>query len=509
MLARPRDTGPQRVFDQVVTAAMVVAIGAAMVVVQRRFVSFSLQSLGFPYPLAYGEGEVLDTAVRLAHLQNIYRGDYASPPWLIANYPPGFYLLQAFFIRILGPALWYGRLLSQLSAVATAALLGAVLYRLTADRAASLLAGLTFLTIPYVALWAQYDRVDTVALALSWFGLWAVTRTDAPAIGLAAVCFIASSYTRQTAAFPALAAAFCWLRYVGRRHEATRLLAGVAGGGLALLLVATALTGGGFMFHVVTATAGRFSAEQLLVFVRQLIDLMPYLLAITAIAVLAAARTMPRGWLLVATYAAAAAALSLTIAKEGSYINYFLDLCAACSLATGAAVAWLRSYSPAAAAGVVLLSAYQIIDMGRGNDLYDHLSARLQHAADYAHLVDLVRQTDGPIIADEALGLVPAAGRSVEIYPFAMTQLARAQRWDESLFIRRIENAHYSLILLRMVRRDPRILTNIWTERMAGAIVRRYDQVEAVPIDDAAVIAVWRPRQQTADSRQGLRCCDF
>ena len=488
---------------------MAVAIATAIVVLSLRFVSFSLRSIVFPYPLAYGEGEVLDTAVRLAHFQNIYGADSASPPWLIANYPPGFYLLQSLFIRLLGPAFWYGRLLSQVSAVATAALLAGVLYRLTADRAASLLAGLTFLAIPYVALWAQYDRVDMFALALSWFGLWAITGLRVPALGLAAACFIASSYTRQTAAFPAVVGAYCWLRHVGRRPDANLLLLRVLGGGLTLFLLATVLTRGGFVFHVVIGSAGRLSAEQFLTFAAQLVDLIPYLLVITIATVAAAARNASHGWVLVAAYSASALAISLTIAKEGSYINYFLDLCAACSLAAGAAVAWLRPHSPAAAAGAALLIAYQISDMGRGKDLYDHLSARFQHSSEYAHLAELVGDAEGPVIADEALGLLPVAGRAVEIYPFAMTQLARAHLWNESPFIRQIDDAHYSLILLRMVRRNPRILPNIWTQQMADAIARRYEQVEAVPIDDAAVIAVWRRRHHIGGSAQGIRCCDF
>lgn len=491
------------------TATVAAAIAAAMVVLCLRFVSFSLQSIVFPYPLAYGEGEVLDTIVRLARFQNIYAADYTSPPWLIANYPPGFYLIQLPFVWFLGPAFWYGRLLSQLSALAAALLLASVLYRLTADRAAALVAGLTFLTIPYIALWAQYDRVDMMALALSWFGLWGITRPGVPASGLGAACFIVSSYTRQTAAFPALLAGYCWLRHIGRGPDATRLLVRVVGGGLALFLLGTVLTRGGFMFHVVTGTAGRLSAEQFLTFVPQLIDLIPYLLVLTIATVVTAARSASPGWVLVAAYCAGAAAISLTIAKEGSYINYFLDLCAACGLAAGAAIAWLRPRSSAAAAGAALLIAYQIIDMGRGKDLYDHLSARFQHSADYAHLVELVRDADGPVIGDEALGLVPMAGRTVEIYPFAMTQLARAHLWDESAFIRRVEDGHYSLILLRIVRRNPQILTNIWTERMADAIGRRYEQVEAVSIDDTAVIAVLRRQHRVVDSEQGIRCCDL
>ena len=59
------------------------------------FARRGIAALAFPHPLNYGEGPLLDQAVRLQELQNIYPSDLSKPPYVISNYPPLFVLLQA------------------------------------------------------------------------------------------------------------------------------------------------------------------------------------------------------------------------------------------------------------------------------------------------------------------------------------------------------------------------------------------------------------------------------
>src|SRR5215813_9521020 len=74
-------------------------------------------ALAFPFPLDYGEGPMLDQTSRLTHFENIYRNSFATPPYTVSNYPPLFQLIQVPLAWIVGPAFWYGRLISILSAV--------------------------------------------------------------------------------------------------------------------------------------------------------------------------------------------------------------------------------------------------------------------------------------------------------------------------------------------------------------------------------------------------------
>lgn len=90
-----------------------------------------------PSPLDYSEGHKLDQVLRLAQLENIYRNSFAAAPYTVSTGPPLFQLIQAPLATLFGPAIWYGRLISILSAIGAAALLGLILHALTVDGVAA------------------------------------------------------------------------------------------------------------------------------------------------------------------------------------------------------------------------------------------------------------------------------------------------------------------------------------------------------------------------------------
>ena len=480
------------------------ATAAAAAVVAYRFLRLAFATLQFPYPLDYGEGFVLDVALRLARFENIYPSDLRSPPWLVSNYPPVYYLVRAVFLWTGEPALWQGRLICQLSAVGTALLIGRVLYRFTGNRAAAALGGLTFLAIPFVALWSQIDRVDVLALLLSWLALWAVTGPrDGRHLAFAVLCLVASSYTRQTGAIPGVVAAYVWLWHQGRHRHANVLLASVGLLGLLIALALQAATDGGFLFHVVTATASPLSMEQLRNLGRRPLVLIPGLLLVAGGASLAGVRYRPPEWALVTAYVLASAVMSLTVAKVGSAQNYFLDLSAACALAVGASVHWLRA-RPLILTACALLLVPQMIWMGFQTWPYAPIQSRLGQEANYRQLESLVRATPGPVVADEASALVIVTGHDIDFHPFPMSQLAAAELWDPAPFIERLERHHYQVILLRMSIAQPRPIGAYWTPRLAEALLRHYDRTEAFQVDRGSAIVVYRPRAAAGTATAGF-----
>jgi ABC-type Fe3+ transport system permease subunit len=76
------------------------------------FVRHGIAALAFLYPLNYGEGPLLDQAMRLADLKNIYPVDLSNPSYVVSNYPPLFLLLQAPFVWAFGPEFLYGPTIS-------------------------------------------------------------------------------------------------------------------------------------------------------------------------------------------------------------------------------------------------------------------------------------------------------------------------------------------------------------------------------------------------------------
>ena len=177
--------------------------------------------------------------------------------------------------------------------------------------------------------------------------------------------------------------------------------------------------------------------------------------------------------------------------KVGSYINYFLELAAACSLGVGLcwSVATARRRLPA----LVILLLLQGVLLARGNPMYAQLSSQLAHGGDQQRLLELVRTSRGPVLADDAMGLLPLAHKPVYIDPFSMTQLAYEGRWDDEALASDVRARMFSLILLHKSDMNPGRVHAMWTPRVYAAMRDAYEQVARIPVDADNYIAVLRP----------------
>jgi hypothetical protein len=454
------------------------------------FVQYGWQAITFPYPLDYGEGPILDQVARLAYGQTIYRADLGTPPYTVSNYPPFYMLLQAPVLRLVGPAFWYGRLLSWLSIVAAAIFVALILYTLTHDGPAALVGGLTLPAIPYVAVWAPLCRVDALALAMSLGALLAVVRWPGTRWGLTltALLLTAAIYTRQSYALAAPLATFVWLlsRYGHRR--ALALAALVGGLSLGLFLALTALTHGGFYVNIILANLNDYRLDTLKRYLKDLWTDVPYLLVGSGLYAALAVWLRMRSWPLLVPYLAGAALAALTAGKIGSNINYLFELAAALSLATGALIAWQRP-RPLLRYGLLLLLVAQLALLGADMRHHRYAQAKLERRADFAALAQVVHQADGVVLADEEMGLVPLDGRPLFFQPFEFTQLARAGHWDQAPFLEALDQQQFAVILMVQLREFP-LHRERWTPEMLELIERRYQTVETI-----GNTVIYRPRE--------------
>ncbi len=83
-----------------------------------QFLWFSWASITFPTQLDYGEGPILQIALRVAHGQSMYPPMNHGYPYVIASYVPLYYLLSVPTLWLTGPSFLGGRLLAFLSALA-------------------------------------------------------------------------------------------------------------------------------------------------------------------------------------------------------------------------------------------------------------------------------------------------------------------------------------------------------------------------------------------------------
>lgn len=433
-----------------------------------------VRAIAFPYPMDYGEGPLLAQTVRLGQAEGIYRPDVASPPYTVSNYPPLYPLLLSPLARLMGPAFWYGRLLSWLSIVAAAILIGLILHALTRDRLAAVIGGLSLLAFPPASYWASLYRVDALALALSLGGLClcACRPRERWTVPMAAILLTAAIYTRQSYGLAAPLAACCWLFQAAGGRRAMALATSIAGLGAVLFVGLDLATAGGFRFNIVTANINEYHPSSLVQYLSDLWTLMPLTLIATAVFAALAGWFGVASWRLVAPYLVGAILCALTIGKVGANINYLLELGAAMSLSIGALLAWQRPRRVVYAVIALLLTLDMALTV-LASPYRTVTHSRFAQRELAQRLLGIVHERRGMVLADEDVGLLPLDGRPIYIQAFEMTQLARAGRWDQRPFLGEIERQAFAAILLYRLPDLPLHRTR-WTDEMLDAIDRRY-----------------------------------
>ncbi len=469
-------------------AVLLIQFGAAL----NNYLFLSKQALAFPYPLDYGEGPLLDQVLRIGSGENIYHNDFSKPPYNISNYPPLFLLIQVPFTKIFGPAFWYGRAISLLCALLAALFIGLTLRTLTGDWLGPLVGGFLLLVFPYIQQWSLFNRIDTLALALSWAAVLVTIRWNEKRWGIpvAAALFIASIYTRQTYALAAPAGGFIWLLVMRRFRKAFQLALIVGGVSLGLFLLINILTRGGFFLNIVTANVNPFYWETVRWnwegFYKHC-----YFLMVVAVIYIAGERFFnhTRTWPLVLPYLIGGTLTALTIGKDGSNVNYLYEFAAALCLATGAAISWIQRY-PRIRAAVLALLFFQVGIMlsWTQKDFNIQFTGKTSQEAAIAKLYQIVRDTDGIVLTDEYMGLVPLAGKRIYYQPFEFKMLAEGGLWDQEPFLKDILDHKFGAILWF----DPPTWDSIkarWTTSQQSMINSAYRQEDII-----ATTRILKPR---------------
>ena len=447
------------------------------------YLEYNWKTVTFPYSVDYGEGPVLDQVMRMAKFQNIYRPNPTEIPYTISNYPPLYHLVQVPFAWIFGPAYWYGRGISFLSILAAAVFIALTLQAITKDWLASVAGGVTLLAIPYILHWSPFCRVDSLALGVSWAGLYVLVRwpNNRRALITGAALLTAAIYTRQSYALAAPFGAFVWLVSQKPRAQAFKLAAWVAGMGLGVFLILMLASKGGFYFNIVTSNVNQFWWNTVKDYRNAIWGHMPYLVISSVLFVLLAVFFRVRSWWLAAPYLLAATASAVTIGKSGSNVNYLFELAAGLAFMAGAVLAvtgrnwWTKTI-------LVLLLAAQIgfIYPWTKDNYYQWVMGRVKNERGaIAVLQRFVHEAEGPVLADEFMGLVVLEDRQLAFQPFEFKQLSIAKVWDETPFIKDINDKKFGLILLYAPTSwDSR--HERWTNNQLAAIYQNYKQVDNI-----------------------------
>ncbi len=416
------------------------------------YADVALAAIQFPFPLDYGEGPILDQTLRLLQGENIYRPDLTQVPYVVSNYPPLFHLLQLPFAQAFGPAFWYGRALSVMSAVIAAILIGLIIQSLTKDWVASLIAGVLLFSFPYIAGWSFFNRVDTLALAFSLAGLHAVVRWPSRVEGLvlAFVCFIAAIGSKHSYALAGPLTACVWLWLRGQRNFAIALAAALAVTSAGIFALFNIATEGGFYLNLVTANANPFVLSTVTDYFINLIVRAGYLV-IGIVLFICVERIGDR---LTATpfviiYLIASAMAAISVGKVGSSINYIYELAAALCMGAGVALAWAnQSYFLRAFVAIVIAIQAGSLSTWADESYLTYVRSKIQVRSDITKLADIVQAAQGQVLADEWMGLLPQQGYPLSYQPFEYYMLNIAGLWQPGDLQARITRHEFAAILL-------------------------------------------------------------
>ena len=462
-----------------VAAALLVVIGRSVWL----FLDYNRQLIAFPFNVDYGEGPVLDQVMRLTRGETIYPRDISTPPYIIGNYPPMYHLVQLPFALIFGPAFWYGRVINLISLLAAAFFIGATLYEINKDLLSAVIGGALLLTFPYILHWSGFVRVDSLALGLSWAAIYTVVRGGGKrrSIILTAILLSAAIYTRQSYGLAAPFASFMvllsqkpedipedrtgFVRRVFSRiswKPALQLTLWTAAISLVVFGLLNLITGGGFFFNIITANVNPFFWNTVRNYQEQIAQHMLTFIVGCAIFTVSAVWFKQRSWWLAVPYLAGATISAITIGKDGSNVNYLFELCAAFSFMIGAGlgvigISWkLKPVEWVGKGWIFKLAAMVLIGLNvmalydwSLTDYYKWPTDRIQYEyEDIARMVELAEDAEGPILADEFMGLVVVGGKPLAFQPFEYKQLVAGDVWDQQDFILSIFDQEYAYIFL-------------------------------------------------------------
>jgi hypothetical protein len=463
-------------------------LGAVVALLGYHFLQFilhSMRSIQYPYGLEYGEGIVWQQALLIPG-PRMY-GDINHFPFIVYNYPP-FYHLAVRALAAMGlDMLVAGRSLSLLSTLLIGLACARLAYMATGESlerparlAGATMAGFAVFSCVPVIQWSALMRVDMLAVALSFGGIWSiVTSTDRPSrLYLGVLLFLFAIFTKQTSIAAPLASLPVLLIIDKRRTLAACSAISLVGLGIVLLL--EIYTGERFLRHIVlyNVSSYRFSA---LISGIEAEWPATVLLLVTIAGVCIGWRTLARErhWpdlgsfrreivasiptrtLSIVTMHLLITSLMIPmLGKAGAGSNYLIESMCVWSIFAGIFVACILNRSCGSSSQEsraedrgktgslnILLMGLLIIEMEiMPVSIGEINSATPKHIAELDSLRLQIAHSTKPVMSDDMV-LVMRAGKEVSLEPYIFAELARQGRWDQRLIIERINAHDFSMIV--------------------------------------------------------------
>ncbi|MBI3474125.1 MAG: hypothetical protein HY010_00195 [Acidobacteria bacterium] len=452
--------------------------------------------LATPYQIDYGEGLVLEGALRVRHAQALYPDPFGYPI-VLHVYGPVAYAATAAVLPNGNPSFPAGRMLFLGCNVVIALLLGVSLRRLTGSWWIGLGCGFLLWTLPAFRFWIYLLRADVIGMALSAAGIaiyvwkekawyWSVLF-----FGLAIFC--------KYSLLAAPVAVFIHL-IAHRKFKKAASFAGALGLACAVaMVVLQERTGNWFAFHMFSTHPDRYSLKQFFALMTLVWAGAPVATALAVWYVVQDLRGRVRSF--PAIYFVVSAITALTAGKLGSTTNHFVEWMAAMCLCAGLGYTWLQEKFPERALPVAVLLGVSVAAGVAAQNRGDVQPSR--QLAECGQLYQAVKNSPSNSILSQSLGPVLAAGKPVLVSdPFVYGQFEQRGLWPNGDIERRVQGKEFGMILLAS---DPSAMKgpDAWAGSLVDAIDKNYRVVNRFVCRDAGVVLEPRPPDERLD-RPGL-----
>lgn len=440
----------------------------------------------------YGEGPLFNQEVILYHLlfargDPTYRGAQIyqlgeHPPFTVGNYPPVFALTSAIVMHFVGMTFEAGRLVSTLSILGAAVLVGLIVWQGTGQILPAILGfGILITMRNGIWSWGPYNRVDSEALFWSMLTVFLVLRyAGTRKVWWAVPAAVLTVYTRQSMV-DGVFAAYCFL-LVRDFRRALAVGAVTIGVGFAIFVGMQIWTHGAFYLNTVVDNENAYSFGGALAAWHSFIGgegrfAFPLAVAGAAAGLLGTGSILWPIWLLGSVFVFG------TIGKTGAAANYYYTLEAATAACAALAVGRVRTFfrrAPFPLWPLELLLpgmlffyvhgvdpawlpprlplAQRALQLAQGESLRTSPAALFSNAKpspawkrpEDVAMVDYLEGVQGPVLGiDFPYGVVVQAGHQMQWQPFEYSVAYADGTWNPTPFIDAIDVRYYAVVITR------------------------------------------------------------
>jgi len=291
------------------------------------FLYLSFTVLFYPYDLDVTESYVIIPAIRLLHGGPLYNDIRTPLQFSVVKHPPLFYILNYFSMIIFGETLFSARILVFLASLISGAFIFLIVKKITNDTKISLLPMLIFFSSYVTFQMATQARVDMIALLFSLAGVYfLLSYKKHKNLILSVFFFILAIFTNQTfLAAPISAFLYLILRdkKIGVKFLILFLIPSIV-----IIILINFLTNGQFLLHTFHYSRGLIDFSLMTVFFSLRESLIFLIIALFYF--LRKRKDFLFFWIFFALII-----LLIKLSREGSWINYLLEVTAVVSILVG------------------------------------------------------------------------------------------------------------------------------------------------------------------------------